>query len=88
MPPTSGYSDPQSPVHYHGCTDLYPEVEITGFFGHSLVSCDALLEAVLWKHAWLKHICERIFCWSRHIRGCFAKTNTWAYVWCLERVKV
>lgn len=47
MPPTSGYSDPQSPVHYHGCTDLYPEVEITGFFGHSLVSCDALLEAVL-----------------------------------------
>ena len=29
---------------------------------------------------------ERMFCWSRRMRGCFADTGTWEDVWCLERV--
>jgi hypothetical protein len=35
------------------------DVEIPGFFGNSIVSCDVFLEAVLWEDVLLKQTRER-----------------------------
>lgn len=53
---------------------LYFEVKISGS-----------LETQLW-HVMLcwKLSYERILCWSRHVRGCFAGVDTWEVLWYLE----
>lgn len=47
------------------------------FFGDSIVTCDALLEAVLWENSLLKQTCERVFCWSGHLRGFVIFGRVW-----------
>jgi hypothetical protein len=45
-------------------------VDISGFFGNSVVSCKVCLEAVLWE-------AMGSFSGSYLMRECFGKTNTW-----------
>jgi hypothetical protein len=47
-------------------TKLWFEVEISDFFGKSVMSNDVLLG----------HSSERIFCWSRHMKEGFAEADT------------
>ena len=43
-------------------------MEISGFFGNSVVSHDVFLEAVLWEDVLLKLTHERMFCWIRQTK--------------------
>ena len=61
------------------CSSIIPlhrvEVEIFGFFGDSVVVCDIFLNTVL----------RGCFCWSRHMRGCFAEADTDDRMFCWSR---
>ena len=48
---------------------IKPEVEISGFFGHSVISHDAFLETDLWEDTWC-------FSESSLMRGCFTEADT------------
>ena len=39
------------------------------FFGDSVVTCDAFLGAVLWEDTLLTQTCEKMFCWTGHLRA-------------------
>jgi hypothetical protein len=54
----------------HWWRPLY-ELEISGFFGDSIVSYDVFSGNCLIRGC---------FCWSRHMRGCFLRTNMWCFV--------
>lgn len=51
----------------------YPlnEVEISGFFVDSVVSCVIFLKTALWEDILLKLTCGRIFCWEQTPGGLF-----------------
>ena len=48
------------------------EVEMSSFFGDSVVACDVFRKTALW---------EDIFCWSRHAGGYFAENRHMVFFW-------
>ena len=61
-------------THMYTCTHIHIyEVDISGFFGYSVVSCDAFLETLFFMRG--------CFCWSRHMGGCFAKNRHMVFFW-------
>jgi hypothetical protein len=74
------------------------EVEISGFFGDSVLSRDVFLEAVLWEDVLTTQACERALCWSQTCGAFleavlwkrmwrFAGTDAWEDTWCLGKVE-
>jgi hypothetical protein len=55
-------------------------VEISGFCGDWVVSCDVFLEAILWQYVLLKQIPERMLCWEQ-THGAFPEAVLWKGMW-------
>ena len=59
-------SNPRNTLVYGCC------LEISGFFGDSVVSCDVFLETVLWEDVWLKQTHKRML-WGEQTHSAFWK---------------
>ena len=55
-------------------------MEISGFCGDWVVSCDVFLEAILWQYVLLKQIPERMLCWEQ-THGAFPEAVLWKGMW-------
>ena len=71
---------------------MYPEVEMSGFFGDSVVSCDVFLETILWEDVfaeidtWEDVLLRTDMWWFSGGMWYFARVDAWENAWYLEGI--